>query len=161
MNLIVSYKYKKEMVKKMKKNKIIGFIWCVTCLIIILQIVSYLRIGKLNLKLNSVYKDIETLEDKINIYYLDNGNLPVKENSLIDFYMFSQNPNDNKNYYQIDLNKLENVKLSYGNELTEKDVYIINEQSHTIYYYKGIECQGKTIYTKNLDYEYVDLEKYQ
>ena len=93
--------------------------------------------------------------------YLDYGKLPIIEERVISFKNKSINPNDNENYYEIDLTKLNNLKLFYGDKILGiDDIYIINEQSHTIYYYKGCKYDNKIIYTRDLDYKDVKLEKY-
>ena len=67
-----------------------------------------------------------------------------------------KNINDNNEYYVINLNELD-IELNYGKDFEEiinnrdianeisdlVDVYIINKQSHTIYYPKGMEYNGK------------------
>lgn len=104
-------------------------------------------------KLNNLYKDINILEERISMYYLNNGDIPIK-NEKIEFYN-SINPNDNNEFYELNLDKLENLSLNYGNrELGNDDIYIINKQSHTIYYKKGIFYNGMN-YTRNLKYEKV------
>ena len=140
-----------------KKNLIILVISFLILFIIASQTIS---ITKLN-KLNNVYKDIEILDDRISMYYLDNGFIPVKSEK-IDFKENSINPNDNDNYYEIDLDKLENLNIYYGRrKLGKNDIYIINEQSHAIYYYEVLECNYEKIYTRKLNYEKVDLEEYK
>ncbi len=111
-------------------------------------------------KLNNVYKDIEVIEERITIYYLNNGNIPIKDDSI--GFNFSINPNDNDKFYEIDLEKLENLFINYGKkEYGDDDIYIINEQSHTVYYLKGIEYNEKKIYSRLLNYEKVNLEQYK
>ncbi len=142
----------------MSKKSII--ILAIVFFILFIIVSSTISITKLN-KLNNVYKDIEILEDRISMYYLDNGFIPVR-NEKIDFKENSINPNDNDNYYEIDLDKLENLNIYYGRrKLGEKDIYIINEQSHTIYYYAGVKSNNEKIYTRNLNYEKIDLEEYK
>lgn len=107
-------------------------------------------------KLNNVYKDIDILEDRISMYYLDNGNIPIKGEKLE--FTETINPNDNKEFYEIDLEKIENLILNYGKqESGSDDIYIINNQSHTIYYKKGIKYNNKIYYTRNLDYQKVEI----
>lgn len=107
-------------------------------------------------KVNSMYEDIEILEDKISLYYLDYGYVPVKEK--VDFNN-SVNPNDNEVYYEIDLKELDNIYLNYGKKNNnQNDYYIINEQSHTIYYFDGINYKNKKHYTKDVNYTLVDLK---
>ena len=103
----------------------------------------------------------ENLEDKIALYYLDNGKLPVKDLREIDFKNESVNPNDNDIYYEIDLSLLENMNLFFGYKKNgNDDIYIINQKSHTVYYLKGCKSNEEIIYTRELEYEYIDLEKY-
>ena len=124
-------------------------------------IAYYVTNGVQIIKLNNMYKDIRILENKISLYYLDNGTLPIKDSNVIYFEKKSINPNDNENYYEIDLEKLENLNITYGKGVFGlNDKYIINEQSHTIYYYLGIEYKDEIMYTRNINYEYVDLENY-
>lgn len=107
-------------------------------------------------KLNNVYKDIDILEDRISMYYLDNGDIPIKGDKLE--FTKSINPNDNKEFYEIDLEKLENLILNYGKkENGSDDIYIINNKSHTIYYQKGVVYKNNVYHTRNLDYQKVEI----
>lgn len=110
-------------------------------------------------KLNNVYKDIDIIEERILMHYLDNGNIP-KTGEIINF-IHGVNPNDNENYYEIDLTKLENLTLNYGSKKSKDDIYIINEQSHTIYYMPGVNYNNQKFYTRNLDYKEINLEQYK
>lgn len=141
----------------MKRNKI-AFTVCVIIIgIIFFEIASYMSESIKISELNNMYKDISILENKIALYYLDYGNLPIKQDRKIEFRN-SINPNDNEIYYEIDLNKLDNIKLFFGDKiLGTNDIYIINEQSHTIYYLKGCEYDKKIIYTRELEYKNVEL----
>lgn len=145
----------------MKKNKILMIIFFSILFIMFLEIFLYLKQGIQLIKLNNMYKDIELLEDSIDLYYLNNESLPIT-GQIIDFaFSININDNDNDNFYEIDLNKLDNLKLSYGNKKDVEDIYIINEQSHTIYYVKGIEYDKENYYTVQNNYENVNLEEYQ
>ena len=104
-------------------------------------------------KLNSMNHDINVLEDSIALYYLNNGNIPIKDKINFEH---SINPNDNNSYYKNDLSKLENIYLNYGKMKNEQDFYIINEESHTIYYFSGVEYKGKIYYTKDVNYTLVE-----
>ena len=143
-----------------KKNIIIFIIFIIVISIVILTIGNYIKKTNEVNNLNNMYKDIDTIEENIRIYYLDNSSLPIKENS-IDFKN-GQNPNDDSMYYEIDLSLLGNLSLAYGRKrLGEDDIYIINQNSHTIYYYKGIEYNKEIYYTKKSNFELIDLEKYK
>ena len=103
--------------------------------------------------------DIQRLKEEISQYYAREKDIPTI-NRFTNTTMFDtvKNINDNDEYYVIDLKQLD-VDLNYGKdyytiskkEISEVitdllDVYIINKQSHTIYYPKGIEYNGKIHY---------------
>lgn len=105
--------------------------------------------------LNKMKNDLELLADKVSNYYLKTGNIPVLLDSsgnkvkytysVIDF---DTNSSDNGTYYIIDLAAMNGLLLNYGEEgfknpNTSDDVYIINEQSHTIYYVKGMKLDNE------------------
>lgn len=110
--------------------------------------------------------DLELLEDKVSDYYLKYEGLPVLRTSDSNIEVFNYkeyikgltntnqepvtNANDNDIYYIIDLEALGNITLNYGRDFekyksnnvvqnVDTDIYIINEESHTIYYVKGIK----------------------
>ena len=113
--------------------------------------------------------DIEILQNKVDMYYLKNDELPIvkKDSNLINYsgknnYKSQKQSNDNDNYYIIDLDYIGGVTLNFGNGFyninAEKnncnditDLYIINEQSHRIYYVAGVTANGKTYYTIGTD----------
>lgn len=129
--------------------------------IIFFQIKSNIKLGNELNKLNNMNKDIIILDDVIAMYYLENGNLPIKKYLKIDFECNKKNPNDNEIYYEIDLELLGNLNLSYGNKLSgENDIYIVNELTHTIYYLRGIEYNGNIYYTKDVEYIFFNIEDY-
>ena len=117
--------------------------------------------------------DIKSLNEEIRQYYAREKSLPVI-NKFTNTSMIEniKNVNDNDNYYVIDISKLD-VDLKYGKDydvIKEKsideeitdllDVYIINEQSHTIYYPKGIEFDGKVQYGIDKSYNMIKVEGY-
>ncbi len=145
----------------MDKKKTIILIFSIISIIVIFVIFYKLVQNGIGLnKLNNVYKDIDIIEERVTIYYLNNGNIPIKEGNIT--FNHSINPNDNNNFYEIDLNKLENLSINYGKkEYGNQDIYIINEQSHTIYYLNGVEYNNQKFYSRNLNYEKVELEQYK
>jgi type II secretory pathway pseudopilin PulG len=62
-------------------------------------------------------------------------------------------------YYKINLELLENLSLNYGKngDSSNKDYYIINSKSHTIYYYKGVTVDGETYHSLPITYRDVNL----
>ena len=113
--------------------------------------------------LKKMYNDIELLNNKVSIYYIKTGGLPIlKQGGNRVLYTFSalnfnKDVNDNANYFIIDLSSIDNITLNYGKEGYEnpnesEDVYIINEKSHTIYYVKGVEsASGNTYHSLKLN----------
>ena len=154
---------------KSLKNKGISLITLVIT-IIVLAILTFTMAVNINpYKNEKIKKDFETdlkrLEEKVSQYYTRTGELPIKNKynvELTDEFLATRNVNDNDTYYVIDLNKL-NVSLYYGDDYGTiantydttipisdedklSDVYIINEQSNTIYYVKGREYDGNRYY---------------
>ena len=99
-------------------------------------------------KIDLLYADLEQLEDKINVYYLKYGKLPIKEQfNGSENFKTVKNVNDNNVYYVIDISSLDGVSLNMKLDFTGDDVYIMNEQSHTVYYPKGLTIDNETYYT--------------
>ena len=133
-------------------------------------------------KFTKLKNDITNLEESISQVYGENDNISkigpkyTGDTGSSSFLYINQgelgaqktskdvvkNPNDNENYYVINVSKLKkNLKsklgigladLNYGNnnygisvtltELNAKDVYIINEKSRTIYYNDGVRYKS-------------------
>lgn len=146
----------------MKKTTIISIIFILIVLVLLAVKINDATDRGLELfTLNNMYSDIEKLDDKIAMYYLNYGYLPINKERPAEFTDKAINPNDSEEYYEIDLSVLENLDLVYGEKmLGEDDVYIINQRSHTIYYVKGVTYNEKIYYTKKLDYEKINLEEY-
>ncbi len=118
--------------------------------------------------------DLQKLKEQVSQYYAANNKLPIiNPYTNISTIKGFTNINDNDKYYVIDLNQLKNVTLNYGADysiirkknVTEEitnlfDVYIINEQSHTIYYPKGVMYNGEYHYTSNDVYNNIKVEGY-
>ena len=147
-------------------NKGITIVSLIITIIVILIIssttisVSYKRF-EIN-KFNKMKNDIELLTDKVSNYYLKTNNIPVvldSSGNKIQYTFttlnFDKNSSDNSIYYILDLEAMDGLILNYGEEgfkniNASEDVYIINEQSHVIYYVKGIKLNGEYYhYIKN------------
>lgn len=137
-------------------KKIVYILVLIIGIIIFIGLKNAINNGITLSKINCMYEDIKILDDKIALYYLDYGYIPVKDK--IEFNN-SVNPNDGDIYYEIDINKLDNIYLNYGmRKDNSNDYYIINEQSHTIYYFGGINYKNEKQYTRNIKYTLVDLK---
>ena len=148
----------------MKNNKGITLI-TLTVAVLIMIILSSMLIynAKNGLKmknLKDMQNDIEILEDKVNAYYVKYADIPA-EIEYLGNINFEPQPNDDDEYYVLDLKALEGISLNYGSEFTQiktredtyqyNDVYIINKQSLHIYYAKGVEIDGVAYYTNSED----------
>lgn len=132
--------------------------------IVILLILSSVIIVNINSstninKVNYMYADLKLLEEKILVYYKQYGDIPKKSTDLSGYNIIERlgterNINDNDNYYEIDLSKLDNITLNYGSG-GNFDIYIINEKTLTIYYLAGVE--NEDIVYHAYPYEYSQI----
>lgn len=154
---------KQMKIKSIKGISLISLTITVIVLMIITSILIYNAKNGIKIRaLNLMKNDIEMLDDKINAYYTRYGALPIEIRYLGDLH-FTKQSNDSGNYYIIDLKALDGVSLNYGvdynyitNEndtVSRNDVYIIDEQSHHIYYAKGVQMDGAWYYTTTEDEE--------
>lgn len=103
--------------------------------------------------------DMQRLNEEINQYFARVKQLPIsRQYTNTSMLEGIKNVNDNENYYVIDIRQLDVVlnngadyKVVLTREETEDisdltDLYIINEQSHTIYYPKGVKYKERTLY---------------
>lgn len=115
--------------------------------------------------LKDLQNDIMVIEEKVKNYYAKNNIVPGKLQ-----YVWTINPT--KIYYVVDLQLLEGLTLSYGNEGYEaynnvrtavtngtitdeqkteinniKDIFIMDIETLDVYYVKGLTVDGVTYYT--------------
>lgn len=148
----------------MNNEKGVTLITLVVTIIILMILTVTISVNVEDYKIRKMTNEFETdlliLNEEINQYYSREKELPIinkYDNEVI--VEIEKNSNDNENYYVIDISKL-GVDLNYGKgykkvvekQPTEvisniKDVYIINEQSHTIYYPKGIDYGNQINYS--------------
>ena len=153
--------------KNIKKNHkgITLMILVVTIVMMSILIGSISYNSQSSFKMRAYYNmcsDIELLDEKIAIYYIQNKSLPITEeqknvDEIVSNYSendVNYNPNNNGTLYKIDVNKLENLSLN------NKDYYI-DEESHTIYSPNGVKLDDATYYTYPLKYQEVILSKYR
>ena len=115
-------------------------------------------------KLKCMQNDITNLSDKISTFYAQNGKIPasikytnvqhIKDAGLISDVA------DTGDFFVIELTALDNLTLNYGEDYKNinsslsqeeinayKDLYIINEASHNIFYVEGIKVDNEIFYT--------------
>lgn len=167
---------KQRLRKKIKGLSLISLTIAVVILIIISSLLIYNAKNGVKIRAYKMLQnDVQLLEDKVNAYYVKYSAIPAEieyKNTTLLERMFNENkksPNDGEEYYVIDLKALEGVTLNYGKDYenisTEddtrkyEDVYIINKESHHIYYVKGINFDGKWYYTNENDDEVNVVER--
>ncbi|MCI8272983.1 MAG: hypothetical protein HFJ55_02740 [Clostridia bacterium] len=150
---------------KMKKSLGVTMISLVIG-IVILIIISGMLIynSKSGIQVRSykwMQNDIEVLENEIDAFYIKYGALPISHKYTN--IKFEPQPNDIQEYYIIDLAALDGFTLNYGKDYEKlngenleenyDDIYIIDKQSHHIYYARGIEMDGVWYHTNTADNE--------
>ena len=156
------------MKSKKQSEKAITLITLVVAVSIMIIIASMLiynaKTGIKMRNLKMMQNDIDLLDNKVDAYYVQYGALPAEIEYNVTPLSFEKDisPNDNDKYYVLDLNAFEGLTLNYGadfknitaeNVAEYTDIYVINEQSHRIYYVRGIEMDGVMYYTNDKDEE--------
>lgn len=141
--------------------------------LMILSTITFSSLSSVQIKkLNNMYSDIISLQEKIDLYYLKNGVLPVQDGSGKITYsadsevewLSQRNPNDGNDYYEITSDTITKLGGLALNNSKSDDKYYINAVSHTIYYSNGVQTEenAEKIYTIDLsEYQAVDLKNYQ
>ena len=99
--------------------------------------------------LKTFYNELEIVREKTDVYYQKNKELPVSEKitfNMVTLLGESRNANDGDGYYKVDLSLLDDMNLTYGVKDSINNYYIVNEESHNIYFYPGITVSGNTYY---------------
>lgn len=151
------------MIKSNKGISLVSLAVTVGLMIIISSVTIYTSLDRFEINnLKKMINDLQLLEEKVSNYYLKYGTIPIvrteETNNPIEVKIDVKDykkSNDNGTYYYIDLNALgDGVSLNYGKgfeNLNSDDVYIINEESHNIYYAKGIKIKGEYYYSLSDD----------
>ena len=108
-------------------------------------------------RLNNLYNDIELLREKVSSYYNEYGEIPatIKYTNISSLKNILSAKNDIGDFYVIDLEAMQGITLNYGKDYEKikndesnvnnyTDLYIINKNSHNIFYVNGIEVKNKT-----------------
>ena len=152
---------------KKTKERGISMISLVMTVVILTMLTNILVYDSLNgtymKKITSLKNDIELLREKTLEFYQKYGKLPAEikyegENIKKMGGVISLK-NDTGDFYVIDLEAMQGITLNYGkdyekikndatNASTYTDVYIINENSHNIFYVQGISIKENYIEKK-------------
>ena len=151
-----------EHMKKIKGNKGITLVALAVTIVIMLILAGSITTtftSTMELeKYNKVKEDIILLSEDVKLYYMNNNELPIYNEKVFDIatYGIPQkdiNPNDSDTYYAIDISLLaKDISLNNGSgniskDFTSTDLYVVNEQSLTVYYLQGAVLNGVKHYT--------------
>lgn len=151
-----------EHMKKIKGNKGITLVALAVTIVIMLILAGSITTtftSTMELeKYNKVKEDIILLSEDVKLYYMNNNELPIYNEKVFDIttYGIPQkdiNPNDSDTYYAIDISLLaKDISLNNGSgniskDFTSTDLYVVNEQSLTVYYLQGAVLNGIKHYT--------------
>ena len=148
----MKYKLKQE-----KGITMVALVITVIILMILTNVLIYNAQDNVYIKtLTNLYNDIDMLRDKVSAYYSEYGKIPAE----IKYTNIGELKNANilgasdkeDEFYVIDLEAMQGISLNYGKDYekvkTDKenannytDLYIINENSHNIFYIDGIEIK--------------------
>lgn len=150
------------MKNKLRQEKGITMMALVVTIIILLILTSVLVFNTQDSvyikRLNNLYSDIELLRSKTDEYYNEYGQIPakIKYTNIGTLKNVLSTKNDTGDFYVIDLEAMEGITLNYGKDYENvksdsanannyTDLYIINENSHNIFFVRGIEVKEKDI----------------
>lgn len=173
----------KNILKQNKGISLVSLSIAIIILVIVTNILVYNARDSIHIKsLTNMYNDIANLRGKISTYYSTYGEIPVKVkyedekviNTLEEAGVIGAN-DETDEFYVIELSAIDGLTLNLGKDygivedeepevITEedelKDIYIINKNSHNIFYAQGVSGgDGNLYYTddKNIDKAKVDL----
>lgn len=142
----------------MNKKSGVTLIIVVTAAIVMMIIItsaSVIGAGSIASANFEEYKaSLSRVQDNINVYYLENETLPITNeivsgNSLgTDFYNnIVQNADENNRLFVVNVSLLKNDTIRKGvGTIINKDVFLVAENSHNVYYLNGFNYRGQVFY---------------
>lgn len=171
-------KYK---IRKEKGITMVALVITVVILLILTNMLIYNAQDNIYIKaLTNLYNDISMLREKVSAYYNEYGKIPaeIKYTNTSGLSSVLSTQNDTGDFYVIDLEAMQGITLNYGKDYEKvksdkdnansyTDLYIINENSHNIFYVEGIKIKEnnttKIYYTDyiepdqtSIDLRYID-----
>lgn len=171
----------KNILKNQKGVTMIALVVMIFVMILIADIVIYNSLDSIEISnVKNMYSDIELLNSKVSSYYMQYDDIPVlttytNTSMLVNSGILGAN--DGEEFYVLDISKFESLSLYYGMEFSDlkseieldsslnqtninmyTDIYVINENSHNVYYIKGIEVDEKYYYSYSEIIDEVEVE---
>ena len=143
------------MKNKIKQEKGVTLSILVITIIVLLILTStliYNAKGSIHIQnTTKLYNDLELLREKVSEYYNEYGEIPgkIEYTNIGNLSNVLSKNNDTGKFYVIDLEAIKGISLNYGkdyeniknnpnNANSYTDIYIINENSHNIFYVNGV-----------------------
>lgn len=160
------------MKNKIKQEKGVTLSILVITIIVLLILTStliYNAKGSIHIQnTTKLYNDLELLREKVSEYYNEYGEIPgkIEYKNIGNLSNVLSKNNDTGKFYVIDLEAMKGISLNYGkdyeniknnpnNANSYTDIYIINENSHNIFYVNGItitnDDTSRTYYTDYME----------
>lgn len=145
-------------IKQEKGITMVALVITVLILLILTNMLIYNAQDNIYIKnLTNLYNDISMLREKVSAYYNKYGKIPAEikytnEDQLQNLSSVLSTQNDTGDFYVIDLEAMQGITLNYGKEYEKvkndkenansyTDLYIINENSHNIFYVEGVKIK--------------------
>ena len=125
-------------------------------MMILIASVSVIGSSAINSANFEEYKsEIERVANEVNLYITENDTLPttnevISINTLESEFLNSLNENNDisNKLYVVDISKLNDYNLEKGKgTVSDKDVFVVAEDSNNVYYLKGFRYRGKVYFT--------------
>ena len=165
----------KSFLKNQRGINLITLSIAVIVILVLTNIIIYNAKDGLEIQdLKNMQADIKNLREKVSNYYAEYGKIPVNKNieyTNIKHINVISDVTDTGKFYVIDLSAMDNLTLTYGQDYKKiasgniqnqdetnklENLYIINEDSHNIFYVQGILVGSERLYT---DYTTDDVDK--
>lgn len=169
----------KYSIKEENGITMIALVITIMILLLLTSMLIYNSKDSIQIKaLTNLYNDLELLREKVSDYYDEYGQIPKLEkysrpSELLDI-LNSSEKDDTSSFYVIDLEAMQGITLNYGKDYEVirarkesnenfkiedyKEVYIINEDTHNIFYVQGINIKENNI-TKTYYTDYVEPDE--
>lgn len=150
----------KHITKQEKGITLIALTVTIIILLIVTNILVYNAQDSIYIKaLTNLYNDIELLREKTSEYYNEYGKIPgeIKYTNISKLSNVLSEKNEiGYDFYIIDLEAMQGITLNYGKDYNKvkndrdncnnyTDIYIINENSHNIFYVQGVSIKEDNI----------------